>query len=155
MVLQVMPGFRRARQNWRRSAALVSLATAPRPRLQPAPLPEPRLQPASLPVFLTPAPTHGGVSPRNPPILRSSAVGHVRASRSDTPLPGAQGSAVADSDQLRPLLGEFAPTTSEGGMATPRRPMGRSRQRSRSMTSPSALLEEYKMRWTCKVNFNL
>ena len=150
MLLQVMPGWRRASQNWRRSAILANLA--PRPVLQPPPPPQQRHHPAPLPVFLTPTPTNGGVLPRHPPTVRSSRVGLVRASRGAVH-PSAEGPAVGD--QLRPMLGDFASTSSEGAMATPRRPMGRPRQRSRSMTSPSALLEEYKMRWTCKVTFPL
>ena len=112
MLTQVMPGYQRARQNWRRSANLATMLSLP-------PRPDQlALHPAPPPTFL-PAPVHGGVRPR----------GEV--------LPSAEGAA-------------FAPTTSEATMLTPR-PMGRSRQRSRSMTSPSALLEEYKQRWTCKV----
>ena len=130
--MQVMPGFQRARQNWRRSANLAAIHSLPPPR------PELVLHPAPLPAFL-PASIHGGV---RLPTMRSSAASHVRASRGGVP-PSPEEAALA--------LGEFAPTTSAARMSTPR-PMGRSRQRSRSMTSPNALLEEYKMRWTCKVS---
>ena len=119
MLTQVMPGFQRARQNWRRSANLATMLSLPPRPDQLAQLARPdqlALHPAPPPTFL-PAPVHGGVRPR----------GEV--------LPSAEGAA-------------FALATSEATMLTP---MGRSRQRSRSMTSPSALLEEYKQRWTCKV----
>jgi len=124
---EVMPGLQRARQNWRRSANLATMLSLP-PR--PGQL---ALHPAPPPTFLLAAP-HGGVRPRHPPTMRSS-VGHVRASRGEVP--------------PRPLA-EAAPTTSAATLLTPR-PIGRSRQRSRSMASPSTLMEEYKQRWTCKV----
>ena len=87
----------------------------------------------------------GGVWPRLLPNVRSPATisGTVRASRGDHLLGPAAGAALPDQ------FPSFEAMMSEVRVSTP---TGRSRQRSRSMTSsPSALLEEYKTRWTCKV----
>ena len=89
--LQVLPGYLRARQNWRRASSLAARVS------------------------------------RNP------------APGAPLPAPAQQGGARS---RLQAMASEV------------RTPIGRSRQRSRSMTSsPSALLEEYKTRWTCKVPF--
>ena len=133
--LQVMPGWQRARHNWRRSAIAVNQVSLP-PVVQPVLV----AAPPQGGVLRRPhaAPAQGGARRRQPPVMAgSSVVGNIRVSR------GRGEPALAD-----PQL--FVPS-SEAAMSTP---IGRSRRRSRSMTSPTALLEEYKTRWTCKVTIS-
>ena len=110
--MQVMPGYQRVQQNWRRATSL----TAQISRLHHRPAPT-RVRHR--------APTRVPLNPR--PSLAAPPNRHPAAAASLAP-------------PLRPEVGTSTP-------------VGRSRQRSMSMTSsPRALLEEYKMRWTCKVS---
>ena len=118
--MQVMPGYQRVQQNWRRATSL----TARISHHHPAP----------------PAPTRVSFNPQ-PPLVRPvfRPAGNHRA---PTRVPF-----NLAAPPNRPAAASLAPPL------RPSTPMGRSRQRSMSMTSsPRALLEEYKMRWTCKVS---
>ena len=156
--VQVMPGFQRAQQNWRRTSNLAARVSLNRPPAGPAPAPgaaalaylnaSAALAAANRPSVAAPpalppqafVAAHDGL--RHHPVR----LFNVRASRGEHPLGPAAGPALPD--QLRPFP-SFEAMTSDVRSSTP---IGRSRQRSRSMTSsPSALLEEYKTRWTCKV----
>ena len=137
-----MPGFPRARQNWRRTSNLAAqVSRNPPPRVAPPPPP---------PAF------------QNALASLNASVGLVNANRLSAaalPLPNL----VTPPALPNPPTAAPLPAPAQQGGARPRlqamasevrTPIGRSRQRSRSMTSsPSALLEEYKTRWTCKVPF--
>ena len=118
--MQMMPGYPRVQQNWRRATSL----TARISRLHHRPA--------------APAPTRVSLNPRPP---RHRAPSRVPLNpRPSLAAPPNRPAAASLAPPLRPEVGTSTP-------------VGRSRQRSMSMTSsPRALLEEYKMRWTCKVS---
>jgi len=156
---EVLPGFHRARLNWQRTAHLASQVLRPPPPSAAAPAtrpprpsaaqPAPRLAapPASRPTLNAPTsstsrggqPLRGGRSAGD--VLRTDggagSLGDVRG-----PVP-----AGGQSDSVTPRPDWGSGSSEEAIMSTPIR-----RRRSRSMNpSPSKLLEEYKMKWTCKI----
>jgi len=156
---EVLPGFHRARLNWQRTAHLASSVLRPPPPSAAAPAtrpprpsaaqPAPRLAapPASRPTLNAPTsstsrgrqPLRGGRSAGD--VLRTDggagSLGDVRG-----PVP-----AGGQSDSVTPRPDWGSGSSEEAIMSTPIR-----RRRSRSMNpSPSKLLEEYKMKWTCKI----
>jgi len=138
--LEVMPGFPRARQNWRRTSNLAAqVSRNPPPQVAPPP-PPPAFQNAL-------ASLNASVGLVNANRLSAAALplpNFVTPPALPNPPTAAPLHAPAQQGGARPRLQAMASEV--------RTPMGRSRQRSRSMTSsPSALLEEYKTRWTCKV----
>ena len=139
---QVLPGYLRARQNWRRTSSLAArVSRNPPPVAAPPPPP---------PVFLNALASLnasvGLVNANRLAVAASPLPNFVTAPALPNPPPGAPLPAPAEQGGARPRL--------QAMVSEVRTPIGRSRQRSRSMTSsPSALLEEYKTRWTCKVPF--
>jgi len=142
---EVLPGFHRARLNWQRTARLASQVSGPPPPIAAAPPSRPP-RPSARP---TPPP------PRPPPAA-NAATSSQDGARGRQPLRGVRfagdvsvtpppGSGPAVVDPPRPDWGE-AFSLDEAMMSTPIR-----RRRSRSMSTPMKLLEEYKTKWTCKV----
>jgi len=149
---EVLPGFHRARLNWQRTARLASQVSRPPPPIAAAPPSRPP-RPSARP---TPPP------PRPPPAAnaatssqdgargrqRLAATSTIRGGRSAgdvTPFPGSGPAVVVDPP--RPDWGGAFSASEEATMSTtPIR-----RRRSRSMSTPMKLLEEYKTKWTCKV----
>ena len=145
-IVQVMPGYQRAQQNWRRTSNLAARVSINRTSV-PAPAPgvAARVSLNRLPAGPTPAPAPGA------PALASlhapaALVAHYH------PVHLFNCVLVAATAQQGGVQPRSLPMMSDVRASTP---IGRSRQRSRSMTSsPGALLEEYKTRWTCKVSFD-
>merc|ERR1719357_1190568 len=155
---EVLPGFHRARLNWQRiahSPILASQVLRPPPPSAAAPAPRPPRPPAAQPAARPAAP------PASRPTLNAAT---SSISRGRQPLRG--GRSAGDGDGGAGSLGDVrGPVPAVGRLYTPPRPdwgSGSSeeaimstpirRRRSRSMNpSPSKLLEEYKMKWTCKV----
>merc|ERR1719167_551347 len=132
---EVLPGFHRARLNWQRTAHLASQVLRPPPPSAAAPASRPPRPPVAQPALRQTAP------PSSRPTLNAAT---SSTSRGRQPLRGGR-SAGGRLDTPRPDWGSGS--LEEAIMSTPIR-----RRRSRSMNpSPSKLLEEYKMKWTCKV----
>ena len=139
---QVLPGYLRARQNWRRTSSLAArVSRNPPPVAAPPPPP-----PAFLNALASLNASVGLVNANRLAVAAPPLPNFVTAPALPNPPPGAPLPAPAEQGGARSRLQAMASEV--------RTPIGRSRQRSRSMTSsPSALLEEYKTRWTCKVPF--
>jgi len=138
--LEVLPGYLRARQNWRRTSSLAArVSRNPPPVAAPPPPP-----PAFLNALASLNASVGLVNANRLAVAAPPLPNFVTAPALPNPPPGAPLPAPAQQGGARSRLQAMASEV--------RTPIGRSRQRSRSMTSsPSALLEEYKTRWTCKV----
>jgi len=155
---EVLPGFHRARLNWQRTAHLASQVLRPPPPSAAAPAPRPPRPSAAQPA---PRPT---APPASRPTLNAAT---SSTSRGRQPLRGGRSAGdVLGTDGGAGSLGDVrGPVPARRRLYTPPRPdwgSGSSdeaimttpirRRRSRSMNpSPSKLLEEYKMKWTCKV----
>jgi len=155
---EVLPGFHRARLNWQRTAHLASQVLRPPPPSAAAPATRPPRPSAAQPAPRPPAP------PASRPTLNaatsSTSRGRqpLRGGRSAGDVLGTDGGATGSLGDVRgpvPAGGQLytlrpdwgSGSSEEAIMSTPIR-----RRRSRSMNpSPSKLLEEYKMKWTCKV----
>jgi len=158
---EVLPGFHRARLNWQRTAhssILASQGLRPPPPSAAAPAPRPPRPSAAQPAPRPAAP------PASRPTLNaatsSTSRGRqpFRGGRSAGDVLGTDGGAGSLGDVRGPVPASrrlYTPPRPDWGsgsseeaiMTTPIR-----RRRSRSMNpSPSKLLEEYKMKWTCKV----
>jgi len=150
---EVLPGFHRARLNWQRTAHLASQVLRPPPPSAAAPAPRPPRPSAAQPA---PRPT---APPPSRPTLNAAT---SSTSRGRQPLGGGRSAGDGGAGSLGDVRG---PVPASGRLYMPPRPdwgSGSSeeaimstpirRRRSRSMNpSPSKLLEEYKMKWTCKV----
>jgi len=153
---EVLPGFHRARLNWQRTAHLASQVLRPPPPSAAAPATRPPRPSAAQPAPPTSRPTlnaatssQGGAPARGRHSLRGGrSAGDVLGMDGGAgSLGDVRGSVPASGrlDTPRPDWGSGS--SEEAIMSTPIR-----RRRSRSMNpSPSKLLEEYKMKWTCKV----
>jgi len=154
---EVLPGFHRARLNWQRTAHLASQVLRPPPPSAAAPASRPPRPPAAQPALRQTAP------PSSRPTLNAAT---SSTSRGRQPLRGGRSAGdVLGIDAGAGSLGDVrGPVPAGGRLDTPRPDWGSGsseeaimstpirRRRSRSMNpSPSKLLEEYKMKWTCKV----
>jgi len=154
---EVLPGFHRARLNWQRTAHLASQVLRPPPPSAAAPASRPPRPPAAQPALRQTAP------PSSRPTLNAAT---SSTSRGRQPLRGGRSAGdVLGIDAGAGSLGDVrGPVPAGGRLDTPRPDWGSGsseeaimstpirRRRSRSMNpSPSKLLEEYKMKWTCKI----
>jgi len=157
---EVLPGFHRARLNWQRTAHLASQVLRPPPPSAAAPPSRPPRPSAAQPAPRPPAP------PSSRPTLNAATSSQggprgrqlLRGGRSAGDILGTDAGGAGSLGDVR------GPVPAGGRLDTPRPEWGSGsleeatmstsirRRRSRSMNpSPSKLLEEYKMKWTCKV----
>jgi len=152
---EVLPGFHRARLNWQRTAHLASQVLRPPPPSAADPASRPPRLSAAHPAARPTAP------PSSRPTLNTAATSSQGSSRGRQPLRGGRSAGdILVTDGGAGSLGDVrGPVHASGRLDTPRPDWGSvsseeaiRRRRSRSMNpSPSKLLEEYKMKWTCKV----
>jgi len=142
---EVLPGFHRARLNWQRArrASQVSRPPPPIAAAPPSRPPRPSARPTPPPPRPPPAANAATSSQDGARGRQPFRGGRSAGDVSVTPPPGS-GSAVL-LDPPRPDWGG-AFSLDEAMTSTPIR-----RRRSRSMSTPMKLLEEYKTKWTCKV----
>jgi len=157
---EVLPGFHRARLNWQRTAHLASQVLRPPPPSAAAPASRPPRPPAA-----QPAPRPTAPAPSSRPTLNTATSSQGGARGRQSLRGGRPFDHVLGTDAGAGSLGDVrGPVPASGRLDTPRPDWGSGsseeaimstpirRRRSRSMNpSPSKLLEEYKMKWTCKV----